>query len=87
MESATFVLRFSNTRNVIPVTPGQSLVVGRGPGVADVQLPNIAVSRRHFRLTNMGGRLVVEDLFSRGGTFINGIRIRGGNSLEAAPRR
>ncbi len=51
-----------------------SLVVGRADGNAIV-LDDLTVSRRHARLTVDSGHLLVEDLGSAQGTFINGVRI------------
>ena len=61
----------------IPIAEGTSIVVGRGRGEAryDVRSiladgPSRLVSRDHLRLTNMSGRLYVEELGSRNGTSL-----------------
>jgi serine phosphatase RsbU (regulator of sigma subunit)/pSer/pThr/pTyr-binding forkhead associated (FHA) protein len=56
--------------------------VGRTPenGVA---LPDGAVSRRHAELRVDGGRLVLRDLGSMNGTFVNGTQLRGDQVLAA----
>lgn len=51
-----------------------SVIVGRGEG-ATILLDDFSVSRRHARLTVDSGRLMVEDLASAAGTFINGERL------------
>lgn len=51
------------------------LLVGRSPK-CDVRLKHPTVSREHARLFLRGDRLVVADLESRYGTFVNGQRIR-----------
>jgi hypothetical protein len=55
-----------------PIEPGASLVVGRAE---DPLAGNLAeylnVSRRHAEIRNDGGDLVVKDLNSANGTFIN----------------
>ncbi|HEX4107056.1 MAG TPA: FHA domain-containing protein [Solirubrobacteraceae bacterium] len=62
------------------------LVLGREAD-ADVRLDDGLVSRRHARLTPEGAHVLVEDLNSSNGTFINGqelrgsIRISGGDEL------
>src|SRR5205823_3691716 len=53
---------------------GQVLIVGRDPGCDRVF--NLAtVSGRHARLTRAGETILIEDLGSRNGTFVNGRRI------------
>ena len=81
MEPATFLLRCLNARHDMRLAPGQSLVVGRGE-LADIVLPYPAVSRRQFRLTNEGGRLIIRDLFARSGTCVNGHYIRDDDPQE-----
>lgn len=51
-----------------------SVIVGRGEG-ATILLDDFSISRRHARLTVDSGRLMVEDLASAAGTFINGERL------------
>jgi DNA-binding CsgD family transcriptional regulator len=51
-------------------------VVGRGSD-ADLQLDHDSVSRRHAAFRGAGGELLVEDLHSRNGTFVNGQPISG----------
>lgn len=50
------------------VTP---IIVGRAPG-SDIVVPDDVVSGRHARFSMMGGDLMVEDLNSTNGTFLNG---------------
>lgn len=51
-----------------------SIVVGRHP-YCDVVLNNNAVSREHARLTRRGDGVYVEDLQSRNGVWIDGVKI------------
>ena len=53
-----------------------SLLVGRHAD-CDLVLPGNGVSRRHARLSSMNGLILIEDLNSTGGTFLNGDRIEG----------
>jgi pSer/pThr/pTyr-binding forkhead associated (FHA) protein len=53
---------------------GQPLQIGRETG-SDVVLADLAVSRRHARIAWQGAELVLEDLGSSGGTWVNGARI------------
>jgi transcriptional regulator with PAS, ATPase and Fis domain len=48
-----------------------------GPGgvTLDVRIPAAAMSSAHARLVQAGGGWIVEDLWSRNGTFLNGSRI------------
>lgn len=43
---------------------------------ADVELPDSAVSKRHFQVDVMGRELFIRDLDSRHGTFLNGRPVR-----------
>ncbi len=59
---------------VVPLQRGCALLVGRQPG-ADVLISEDLVSRRHARITYDGTEVVVEDLGSTNGTFVNGERV------------
>ena len=52
-----------------------NIVIGRAAN-CDFQLSDTTVSGHHARLTWVGRRLVVEDLSSANGTFVNGERIQ-----------
>ena len=55
---------------------GAEMVIGRVPGCDQViDLPMI--SSRHARLFREGGRILIEDLRSSNGTFVNGTRVEG----------
>jgi serine phosphatase RsbU (regulator of sigma subunit) len=51
-------------------------IIGRQPD-AKVYLESLAVSRKHARLVREGASILVEDLGSSNGTFVNGQRISG----------
>jgi pSer/pThr/pTyr-binding forkhead associated (FHA) protein len=53
------------------------LILGREQGTADLVIEDPGVSRRHARLFPENGALVVEDLGSSNGTYVNGERISG----------
>jgi ABC transport system ATP-binding/permease protein len=55
---------------------GASMEIGRDPK-ADVPLPYPMVSWRHARLTRTEHGIFVEDLNSRNGTYLDGVRITG----------
>jgi two-component system cell cycle response regulator len=55
---------------------GDEMIIGRA-GRASLILRDDGVSRVHARLRRLGDALVVEDLGSRNGTFVNGARLGG----------
>jgi len=55
------------------VTRGAS-VIGRGPD-AQIRVIDDGISRRHARIRHDTGGLWIDDLASRNGTFINGVRV------------
>jgi predicted component of type VI protein secretion system len=67
-------------------------VVGRAKG-CNVRIPESDVSRRHCRIVQKEGFVVIEDLRSLNGTFLNGERIVGacavrpGDSVDIGPMR
>lgn len=71
----------------VPIEKGARLVAGRGSTV-DFTLRDPGVSRRHFEVENRGNGLVVRDLGSKGGTFVNGRQVTeatlgAGDTIEA----
>jgi pSer/pThr/pTyr-binding forkhead associated (FHA) protein len=60
--------------------PGE-VIVGRGDG-ADLRLRDRTVSRRHAELRQEGLTLVVADLSSANGTYVNGERIPDATRVE-----
>jgi phosphoserine phosphatase RsbU/P len=60
---------------------GDSAVLGRHPD-CDIVLDVGAVSRQHARITKSGDDYLVEDLQSRNGTFLNGVRVEGQAKLS-----
>jgi hypothetical protein len=53
------------------------LILGREHGSADVVIDDPGVSRRHARVITDTGGVIVEDLGSSNGTYVNGERISG----------
>jgi FHA domain len=53
------------------------LVLGREHATADLVIPDPGVSRRHARVLTHNGGVIVEDLGSSNGTYVNGQRIAG----------
>jgi two-component system cell cycle response regulator len=68
------------------LTPGSSIEVGRSPHAA-ISLPEVpSLSRNHARLRFADGRVLLEDLGSRNGTFVNDRALRGGAELRSGDR-
>lgn len=65
------------------IREGEEIVIDHFPYLlgrhneCDHQLYNPLVSRRHCRFTQTDGKLVLHDLSSLNGTFLNGRRIEG----------
>ena len=57
------------------VNPDGEVFIGRDPG-SDIALHDHEVSRRHCRLLARGDRMIVSDLDSRNGIWLNGQRVR-----------
>lgn len=64
---------------------GEEAVIGRHPD-CQIQLDSNMVSRRHARVFRDGGKLLVEDLGSGNGTFVNGGRIAAATPLRNGDR-
>lgn|GEM_PF-1902388 len=58
------------------LTPGQTYRVGRAPD-NQIVIPDPTVSRHHATLQALTDRVVLRDLDSKNGTFVNGRRIQG----------
>src|SRR4051812_3002415 len=53
------------------------LILGREQSTANLVIPDAGVSRRHARVLPHNGGVIVEDLGSSNGTYVNGERISG----------
>ena len=60
------------------------VVVGRNPAQAGALLGHPEASREHFQLTVRSDELVVTDLHSTNGTFVNGERLEAGGEAAVA---
>lgn len=60
--------------DIITLKPGTN-VMGRAPG-CDVKIVSSQVSKEHAKLDVLDSKIVVTDLGSRNGTFVNGVQVR-----------
>lgn len=68
------------------ILPAEGLEIGRSEGVG-ISLPDVlSVSRRHARLEYREGQVMLEDLGSTNGTFVNGHRVHDGVMLKSGDR-
>ena len=66
--------------------PGSSIEIGRSPA-AEISMPEVlSISRTHARLDHRGSEVVVEDLGSTNGTYINDQPIREPSVLHSGDR-
>jgi DNA-binding winged helix-turn-helix (wHTH) protein len=75
------------SRAAIIIFRGQELPLGEGANVlgrdasADVQIDDPTVSRNHASITLSGDAATIEDLDSKNGTFIDGVKLTGSAPL------
>jgi pSer/pThr/pTyr-binding forkhead associated (FHA) protein len=74
------IVKTERNRRVLTLNR-QVAVVGRAKG-CNVRIPEADVSRRHCRIVRKDGFVVVEDLRSLNGTFVNGERITGAHAIR-----
>ncbi len=60
---------------------GETIGIGRDPG-NEIVISHPQVSRQHARLVRRGGLMVLEDLGSTNGTFVNGMRLTAPHTLS-----
>jgi transcriptional regulator with GAF, ATPase, and Fis domain len=73
--AAELVIRFDGWTRRVPLGAAP-VVLGRS-GDCDVSLPDPKLSRRHCRIAPAESGWLVEDLDSRAGTFLGGVRLEG----------
>ncbi len=71
--------RAKGKRVEIPVDG--ELIAGRDPS-APLRLPDVMVSRQHFRVAHRAEGVTVEDLDSQNGTFLNDRRVEGSATMR-----
>jgi diguanylate cyclase (GGDEF)-like protein len=66
--------------------PGAVIEIGRSPS-CEISLPEVlSISRTHARVEHLGSQVVVEDLGSTNGTFVNDEIVRGERQLRSGDR-
>jgi len=84
MPLSLLVVRGPIQEQVIPV-PGLEFCIGRDPG-CDLCVTNMMISRRHAVLVTRHGKVLVRDLGSRNGTYVNGTAVTDECELRHADR-
>jgi hypothetical protein len=69
----------------VRVEPGREVILGRSPECA-LQLPAAGASRRHASVAWRGGAVVLRDLGSTNGTYLNGERVSQETALRSGDR-
>ena len=68
-------------RAAATLPPSGTIDIGRDDD-NDIVIPETAVSGRHARLEVVGGSWFIEDLGSRNGTFVDGVRVQGRTAIH-----
>ncbi|HEX5657340.1 MAG TPA: FHA domain-containing protein, partial [Polyangiales bacterium] len=71
--AAVVVYAHDDTR-LVELREGEAILVGRAPP-ADLVVEDMTISRQHARFIYRDGRVEVEDLGSRNGTLVRGMRV------------
>jgi pSer/pThr/pTyr-binding forkhead associated (FHA) protein len=77
-QSTNFAVKFISGKykgGQFYLAPEHEYIIGRAAEL-DIVLVEDMVSRKHARITTHGGQIVIEDLGSTNGTFVNGEKIR-----------
>ena len=76
-----YVERGPGTGQLVPIKQGV-LLLGRA-SASDLRLQHPSISRRHAQLTRVGDRLVLKDVGSQNGTYVNRVRLTGERELRS----
>ena len=85
MKSLAAAMLFMPPRPPVRLVPGQPCVMGRSPS-CDLQIPSGGASRRHAHVCSEKDGIVIRDLASSNGTFVNGEKLTGAHTLQPGDR-
>ncbi|MBI4815734.1 MAG: DUF4388 domain-containing protein [Deltaproteobacteria bacterium] len=74
----SYALRFISGKyqgGEFPLVPDREIVIGRASDL-DMVLVEDMVSRKHAKLSTVGGQVTIQDLGSTNGTFVNGEKVK-----------
>jgi signal transduction histidine kinase len=71
--------------SIVPLVPERPVTIGRAPA-NDLCLADPAVSSYHARIELRDGQIVLTDLKSKNGSFVNGTQLQGAMSLKSTDR-
>ncbi len=78
LSSSQFALRFISGKyqgGEFPLRMEREIVIGRSSDL-DMVLVEDMVSRKHAKISTQGGHIVIQDLASTNGTFVNGEKVK-----------
>jgi pSer/pThr/pTyr-binding forkhead associated (FHA) protein len=84
MDVKLVMFRNDGARKDFPVV-NDTVTIGRGE-TCELRVPLLSVSRRHCQITVEGDRVIVKDLGSSNGTFVNNKRATAQQQLHAGDR-
>jgi hypothetical protein len=85
VKSAAIAMLFLPPRPPVRLVVGQPCVLGRSPQ-CDLPIPSAGASRRHAHVCWETDGIVIRDLSSTNGTFVNGEKLTGPRTLEPGDR-
>ena len=74
MASQLIVVAGPNKGETFPLTEGETLIIGRGQD-SDTHLRDAEVSRKHCQIEVIGGKFMLSDLGSVGGTLVDDVQV------------